>query len=177
MHERVCRCAAMKRCATRREFQRRTDDGGRQRQKQQHTCEVGHRCCQVTRGPSARRVGDARADRVRRRRCGDAVNTTGERQIVSCVSPRSHVPRLGFPRAHSVVRHPPRRSHTGVCAAVSATCTACDTSAHLERRKVGDDGPLARPSSDPNYGGGVGHGVAIVIVCSLSILQCDHRIA
>ena len=49
---------------------------------------------------------------------------------------------------HSVVRHPPRRSHTGVCAAVSATCTACDTSAHLERRKVGDDGPLARPSSD-----------------------------
>ena len=25
----------------------------------------------------------------------------------------------------------PRRSHTGVCAAVSATCTACDTSARV----------------------------------------------
>ena len=73
-----------------------------------------------------------------------------------------HVPRVtevtcaeaGVPAGtHSVVRHPPRRSHTGVCAAVSATCTACDTSAHLERRKVGDDGPLARPSSDPSDGG------------------------
>ena len=71
-----------------------------------------------------------------------------------------HVPRVtevtcaeaGVPAGtHSVVT--PHQPHTGVCAAMSATCTACDTSAHLERRKVGDDGPLARPSSDPSDGG------------------------
>ena len=57
----------------------------------------------MTRGPSARRVGDARADRVRRRRCGDAVNTTGERQVVSCAAcHRGHMCRGWGSRGHTL---------------------------------------------------------------------------
>ena len=56
----------------------------------------------MTRGPSARRVGDARADRVRRRRCGDAVNTTGERYTLCHVCHRGRMCRGWGSRGHTL---------------------------------------------------------------------------